>query len=294
MKDRLSVIGKMMGWSHQMKQAGQDVAGAERYAQDIDLTADYVAGRDLVRDGITGSLGQLVKRRRAASGMALVIYLDDTYNYQMAVSGNLADYIGTFIEANTDYQFKQYLLRLGKPDIHDVAVKVLPGISIALRLPVEGRQEDAVKPVERKVSYPAVIGVLDGYGSLSGGTVELLPIEGKVYNIGIGKVMVIGSHKVRRNEIAVDDDAGHPMFMHNRFVSREHARIIYRAGRGYYLYAEERGTPVYGKYTEISRDTGVIRLDTPRTGQLLQDGDSIILNKKVILTFKERKIHENV
>lgn len=257
----------------------------------IDLMADYVDGRDVLRDRIVSRLGKLVRRRQMAAEKALVIYIDDTYSYQQAVAYALANYMGTYIEANTDWQFKQVLVRLGKPEWNDVAVPVAAGFSMALRMPATARPDNAeVRYEAHRISYPATVKVLDGHGSMLEDQVVLMPIDGKVYNIGIGRVMVVGS-SVRNNDIPVSDDEHSPMFRFNRYVSRQHARIVYRAGKGYYLFAEERGTPANGKRTEISRDSGVIRLDSPRTGQLLRDGDCIVLNRNVILTFTEKQDH---
>lgn len=295
MNDKLNVMERIKRWVGRMGGEPAVDRNADPHGLPvIDLTADYVDGRDRLRDMIVLQLVKLAKRPRMAAGKALAVYLDDTYNYQQAVAFALGDYIGTYIEANSEWQFSQYQVRLGMPELNDVAVPVARGISIALRLPVTERDDTAgTVRMEHRVSYPAVIKVLDGHGSLLDPQVELLPIDGKVYNIGYGRVMVIGS-KVRTNDIPVSDDQQSPMFRYNRFVSREHARIVYKAGKGYYLFSHERGTPLHGKRTEISRDSKVIRLDTPRTGQRLQDGDSIILNRNVILTFCERKPQLNV
>ena len=296
MKNKLNVIARILGLNSSAekdeKVSVNTLVGNER---PIDLTKDYVAGRDKIREAISRSLTKLVKSRRVAEGKALVIYIDDAYNYQMAVTGGLDEYIGTFIEANTGYEFKQYTLRLGKPEVHDVAIYVFPGISIALRMPANAPDTQNQQPVQQKVFYPAIVDVLPGRGSLKDDKpVELLPVDGKIYNIGIGSIEVISNRNVRYNDIVVDNDVNCTMFKYNKYVSRAHAHIVFRAGYGYYLYAEERGTPTYGKRTEISRHhTKPIRLDSTRTGQLLQDGDSIILNGNVILTFKVRKIQTN-
>lgn len=297
MKNKLNVIGTILGWNRTSdKNENRPEKAGEVTGKPIDLTSDYVAGRDRIRDAVTRSLTKLVKSRRVAEGKALVIYLEDAYNYQMAISGGLDEYIGNFIEANTDYEFNQYLIRLGKPEVHDVAIHVLPGISMALRMPVSAQVNQSQQPAEHRVFYPAIIDVLKGRGSLKDNKpVELLPENGKIYNIGIGCIEVIRNQNVRYNDIVVDNDENSPMFKYNKYVSRAHAHIVFRTGYGYYLYAEERGTPTYGKRTEISRHhTRPIRLDSPRTGHLLQDGDSIILNGNVILTFKVRKIQTNV
>ena len=293
MKDILDVIVKWLGWGQSegkgAKAPAKTDTGSER---PVVLTDDYVAGRDKIRDAVIRNMARLVKSRRVAEGKALVIYMDDTYNYQMAVSGGLDEYIGTYIEANTDYGFRQYCIRLGKPEVHDVAVLICPGISMALRMPTASPDAQGPQPVQQqRVFSPAVVDVLEGRGSLKGGKpVELMPEDGRIYNIGIGSVQVIKNRSVRYNDIVIDDDESSPMFSFNKYVSRAHAHIVFRAGFGYYLYAEERGTPTYDKRTEISRNQSkTIPLDSVRTGQLLQDGDSIILNGNVILTFKVRK-----
>lgn len=297
MKNKLNAIGKWLGINQSSDNSQKTPAKAWMESEKaIDLTKDYVAGRDNIRDAITRNLPKLVKSRRVAEGKALVICIDDTFNYQMAVSGGLDEYIGTYIEANTDYEFKQYAIRLGKPEVHDVALYVFPGISIALRMPVNSQDTQNQQTIQQRVFYPAVIDVLEGRGSLKDNKpVELLPVNGKKYNIGVGSIQVIKNRNVRYNYIVVDDNEKSPMFKFNKFVSRAHAHIVFRAGYGYYLYADERGTPTYNKRTEISRNhIKPIRLDSPRTGQLLQDNDSIILNGNVILTFKVRKIESNI
>ena len=103
MNDKLNVMERIKRWVGRM---GGETA-VDRNADPhglpvIDLTADYVDGRDRLRDLIVLQLVKLAKRPRMAAGKALAVYLDDTYNYQQAVAFALGDYIGTYIEANSE------------------------------------------------------------------------------------------------------------------------------------------------------------------------------------------------
>ena len=117
---------------------------------------------------------------------------------------------------------------------------------------------------------------------------EIKTLPQKRYNIGIG-AKIIKDHRLRTNQIAIDDNPNSPFFEYNKYGSRAHAYISYDEQHGFLLYVERGGTSLGGKRTRVYRTGTEIKLENPIIPEPLCDGDVIELTKKVQLLFNEIK-----
>ncbi len=111
---------------------------------------------------------------------------------------------------------------------------------------------------------------------------ELSPANSRVC-IGRDKRAQGDDGAFRENDIAFPSDRAAEG---NKYVSRHHAHIAWdKAGRCFYLYADEGGIPPRNK-TKVQRASGeTIRLQTTQIGHKLEGGDQIILGTSVVLRF---------
>lgn len=253
-------------------------------------TDDYQMWRDQVRGRVARGIKRLVRNPKSARDKVLVICLGQDAVYEHARQQGLDSHLRTYIELSLGYQFSDVILQPGRAETHDVAVAVGPGVDMAVRsaAPVQTGVRAPAEP--ERIYYPAVVSVYKGHGSLYQDKVHLVPKAGQRYNIGAGEYEVIEGSIVRENQIAVRTEPEDEKFEHfNKYVSRAHAHIVFKAGQGWKLYAEERGIPENGKTTELSRDSRSHGLTHTGVGYRLRDGDKIVLNQHVILSFKEDK-----
>jgi hypothetical protein len=72
----------------------------------------------------------------------------------------------------------------------------------------------------------------------------------------------------------------------NQYVSRQHAHIEYDNENGFFLlFADEGGLPPRNKIKVLSFGGIPVKLQTPRAGHQLHEGDQIILGETVVLEF---------
>lgn len=253
-------------------------------------TDDYQMWRDQLRGRVAGGIKRLVKNPKSVRDKVLVICLSQDAVYEQARQQGLDSYLRTYIELSLRYQFSDVILQPGRAETHDVAVAVGPEVDMAVR-PAAPARTGARAPAEpERIYYPAVVSIHKGNGSLYQDKVRLVPKAGQRYNIGAGKDVVIDGSIVRENQIAIRIESEDEKFKDfNKYVSRAHAHIVFKAGQGWKLYAEERGIPENGKTTELSRDSRSHGLTHTGVGYRLRDGDCIVLNQHVILSFKEDK-----
>lgn len=139
------------------------------------------------------------------------------------------------------------------------------------------RTVDAVRHAKLEVIY--------GCGS----TLEPYYIleAGKRYNIGVGRDAVLDNGALRHNDIAVDDSLTAPQYDKNKFVSRNHARIVHDSNHGFLLFADKGGLRSSYKRTAVARGEELRNLEDTIVPFPLKDGDVIVLSKAVHLLFTE-------
>ena len=256
--------------------------------QEIPATTDEYLWRDAVRQCVADCVKRLVRSRKTARDKILVIYMNEEEDYACAQTVELGSHVRTYLELNMDYIFTDVTILKGRAPVKDLAIPVTRSIQIAVT-PAENKSNtNATEDVTALDFCPACIRIHNGRGSIYGDKVVLQPLHDYSYNIGVGRHEEIGS-QVRENHIAIIREPEDEKFEeYNRYVSRAHARIVFRKGKGWKLYAEERGLPTHRKKktTELSRDTKVISLNDTGNGYRLRHGDHIILNKRVILKFE--------
>lgn len=121
--------------------------------------------------------------------------------------------------------------------------------------------------------------------------------EKEVYEISSsdGKITIGREKKVqgadgffRINKIAFPGESTNPC---NKFISRQHAHIIFDNNTGaFILYADEGGIPPRNKIKVHSgRDTEPVRLCSTQIGHVLNDGDQVMVGESAILEFSYSK-----
>lgn len=104
----------------------------------------------------------------------------------------------------------------------------------------------------------------------------------KRWNIGRGE-NVEGTY-FRQNNIVFEDDSTNEC---NKYVSREHAHIVFSEGIGFLLYVDAGGRKSSGNRTRVFRDNNYLDLGSNMNTPIqLCDGDHIELGKHAILEFK--------
>lgn len=104
----------------------------------------------------------------------------------------------------------------------------------------------------------------------------------KRWNIGRGK-NIEGTY-FRQNNIVFEDDSNNEC---NKYVSREHAHIVFSEGVGFLLYVDAGGKKSSGNRTRVFRNNNYLDLGSNiNTPIQLCDGDHIELGKHAILEFK--------
>lgn len=105
--------------------------------------------------------------------------------------------------------------------------------------------------------------------------------EGK-WNIGRGE-NIDGAY-FRQNHIVFEDDSPNEC---NKYVSREHAHIVFSDKSGFLLYVDSGGRKCVGNRTRIIRDNTHIDLGSNMNIPIqLCDGDNIEFGKHAILEFR--------
>lgn len=134
--------------------------------------------------------------------------------------------------------------------------------------------------------HQAKVEVIPGCGS----TLEqyCLLEAGRTYNIGAGRNVLLDNGAMRRNDIAIDDSTYSPQYEKNKYISRNHAHIVFKEELGFLLYADKGGLRSAGKRTAVGRGEDVVNLEDTAIPFQLKDGDVIILSKAVRLLFTKR------
>lgn len=207
----------------------------------------------------------------------LHVYISDNLKYTAFVNLGFEELLSEKIKMENNYSFAQYKLHEGICD----SASIIGNSNVSIRLQTMMTKTHATR---------AIIETMAGYGSIIGGQIEITAEycqKNQGYNIGIGSCPRLDNGQFRNNEIAIDDNPQSIDFEHNKYVSRSHAHITYE-DNNFKLYVERGGTRVAGKTTIVVRNRKEILLNYAGTGILLRNGDQIILNRKVILLFKEK------
>ncbi|MBB5437617.1 hypothetical protein HDC92_001289 [Pedobacter sp. AK017] len=125
--------------------------------------------------------------------------------------------------------------------------------------------------------------------------------EKKEYKITAdsGKINIGREHKVqvsdgffRINQIAFPDDSKNEA---NKFISRQHAHIVWDADTAaFLLFADEGGIPPRNKVKIRSvGEHNPVKLNVTELGHVLQEGDQIILGELAVLEFSYLNIDYN-
>lgn len=211
----------------------------------------------------------------------LHVYIHDNLQYTTFVNQDFKEKLSEKIMMENNYSFARYILHEGTCKSASICNN---GVGIRL----QAKQTDTY-------ATRAIIEAVEGHGSLIGGSIEITAEycqTNRGYNIGIGCCPKLDNGQIRKNEIAIDDNPLSADFEQNKYVSRSHAHITYD-GNNFKLYVERGGTPAAGKTTIVVRNLREILLNYAGTGILLRDGDQIILNKRVILLFREKTQFNN-
>jgi hypothetical protein len=114
--------------------------------------------------------------------------------------------------------------------------------------------------------------------------------SGKV-TIGREKKVQVTDGFYRINTIAFPGNVGDES---NKYISRQHAHIIFDADSGnFYLFADEGGIPPRNKIKiKSAGDAEVKKLHSTEIGYILQEGDQIVLGESAVLLFSYQKEEE--
>ncbi|HEY0176492.1 MAG TPA: hypothetical protein VGC08_08945, partial [Pedobacter sp.] len=112
----------------------------------------------------------------------------------------------------------------------------------------------------------------------------VLEPDGKRINIGREKNVQANDGSFRINQIAFPEDVA---FEGNKYISRQHAHIVWDDQSGSFrLFADEGGVPP-GNKTRIrsAKDGSADKLNSTQIGHPLREGDQIILADVAVLEF---------
>lgn len=129
----------------------------------------------------------------------------------------------------------------------------------------------------------AQLSIVHNRGKLLQDSYVISPTDNvKRWNIGRGE-NVEGTY-FRQNNIVFEDDSTNEC---NKYVSREHAHIVFSEGIGFLLYVDAGGRKSSGNRTRVFRDNNYLDLGSNMNTPIqLCDGDHIELGKHAILEFK--------
>ena len=263
-------------WKASKKNADPEMDKHEK--SDINIP-DYIRLLDNTVKDINTFTNNLVQTTHLSPDQyELHVHIHDNALYMAFVNQGFEAFLQKRIMMENNYSFARYRLQEG---ICEGASAIgNSGVSIRL-LAVETGNKHATQ---------ATIEVAEGYGSLVDGPVEMTAEYCQThqgYNIGVGRNPRLDNGLLRTNEIAIDDNPQSPAFEQNKYVSRSHARITYEENH-FKLYVERGGTRAAGKTTLIVRNGKEMLLNHAGVGWSLQNGDQIVLNRKVILLFREQ------
>ena len=241
-----------------------------------DKPFDYIGFQEKLAADILNGLKKLMPKEKLYDKRDLVIFMEDEELFRLAINHDLPGYVGNYIELRAE-KLHSIIIRKGMLPAGLVGRDIGDGVQIAVINP-EDKQKNAVKEIKK-----AVITMISEKSAchLCGDKVELIPEEGKVWNIGWGEEVEI-NNRPRTNHIALQyrepDNQDTDVYM----ISRTHAHIKYTNGY-YFLYVESQGTRQADKRTKIERDGQVIELTDVNVGKPLRNKDIIRLNNEYLL-----------
>lgn len=153
---------------------------------------------------------------------------------------------------------------------------------------------EAKETVIQHVARQAKVSIIDNMGSLDEIEYILNADEKKIYHIGRGKMAKENNGYFVNDIIIKADDSNDEIKKRNALVSRSHANIVFKEGKGFYLVPMQGGAiQEKGNLTAIIHANGS-REEIPDsvTHKLLQNNDIIELGdeeemgKKVFIAFK--------
>lgn len=160
------------------------------------------------------------------------------------------------------------------PDKHSGAALIAPHVWATIQTKTE---EDPDPPVIASFT----LSVVPGFGSLIGGPLTFA--EAGTYNIGRGNPVQLKNGSIRRNQIAISNEANDPQASNNAYVARDHAHILFKPENGVFLFPELAGTSLASRRTKIFRGNQEIRVENTQMSVRLLDGDQIELSKHVLI-----------
>ena len=268
----------------QVQQSQTDVQQQERSEEAAQpQIPDYTSWVAQVRDGIVKKLPAIVRKASDYPDRNLLIYVSDGGLLEQACARSFDNYINDWIGLKSDYLMNSVVLHPGTPPAGLLTADVDAWVSIAVERKAvtppaqQGTEQPAVTCPEMK----AVITVLSGCCALSGGSVELAGSQDvKTWNIGFGEFNDFGGRKVRMNQIALQyaNPEGHEKDLYP--VSRAHAHINYKPGKGFIFYADPRGARTR---TAVQKGEKVQKVTNTMVDVILEDNDIIILNREMLL-----------
>jgi len=134
----------------------------------------------------------------------------------------------------------------------------------------------------------AYITILNGEAELAG--YQITSDDGTI-NIGREKKVQVPGGFFRTNHIAFPGDSANPG---NKFISRQHAHIIWSNESGcFMLYADEGGVPPGNKIkVKTLNDDNLVKLHSTEIGHCLTEGDQIILGDSAVLEFSYHPVSQ--
>lgn len=245
--------------------------------------SDYTGWMERVRDGIVRKLPSVVRKVSDYPDRNLLIYINEEGLLGQALEQRLDTYLNDWIELKTGSLMNAVKLHLGTPPAGLLTASVDTWVSIAVERKTDtpSAGQGAGQPVGISTETRAVVTVLRGCCAFSNGSVELVGSrEDKTWNIGFGEFDDFGGRKVRMNQIALQYASPEGREKDPYPVSRAHAHISYKPGKGFIFYVDSRGVT---KWTAVQKGEKVHRVTNTIAGIILEDGDIIILNREMLL-----------
>ena len=251
----------------------QAAEGNDVKAEKIDYIAQQQTIIDAVLANITGMVQQFGIR---TSEYTLLLYINEMMLFQSCKDVAFKAELVESLSMDCNYTFAGVEVMEGMPPANFSSRQLTSHAYMSLT--------SNQMVVNRKACLTAMEGSLvDDKVILDSSIIATLP--GQRMNIGIGKRIKLQSGVVRINHIAVDDNPQGEHFDLNKYVSRSHAYITFNENEGFVLTVELGGTPAGKHRTMVFRNNKEIRMDIPGMAVPLENGDQIILSRKVTLYF---------
>lgn len=254
--------------SHGIRQQDDEEAGPVQY---------YGDWQQKIRDAVISRLPDIVRKESTYPEKLLKVYIDDIGLFIQAKDNALDTYLDDSIVEYKNFRFYNLSLCQGTPPVGMMQAKVNSRVCITVERK-ETKQEKKDETV--KIPSKAVITVLSGQCVLKDGSVELIGNNEQTWNIGFGEFSDFGGRIVRRNQIALQYAKPEGRENEPYPVSRAHAHILYKPGKGFIFLVDPRGE---SQRTAVQKGEKIYKLTNRKASIKLDDDDIIILNREMLL-----------